>query len=229
MSIRFSCSCGRKLKVSDEKIGMKVLCSSCGATLKVPKKSQDEYWQDVPAKNDGPKTDYAGGIKEFLIHFLPGGLVVGLMCWFAYFLSNQILTGKGNTPPLGQVVGKVTMAGQPLANATVRFAPKDPIYGEGQNGKHLAASVSISITDDNGHYNLLYVKDTNGAYVGQHKVTIEAKDASGRERVRSDFNTRSTLEREVKAGSQTMDFDVQDSSSAPGSTPAPTTAPQVQP
>ncbi len=47
MSIRFSCSCGRKLKVSDEKIGMKVLCSSCGATLKVPKKSQDEYWQDV--------------------------------------------------------------------------------------------------------------------------------------------------------------------------------------
>ena len=52
MSIRFSCSCGRKLKVSDEKIGMKVLCSSCGATLKVPKKSQDEYWQDVPAKSD---------------------------------------------------------------------------------------------------------------------------------------------------------------------------------
>ncbi len=47
MSIRFSCSCGRKLKVSDEKIGMKVLCSSCGATLKVPKKPQDEYWQDV--------------------------------------------------------------------------------------------------------------------------------------------------------------------------------------
>jgi len=57
MSIRFSCSCGRKLKVSDEKIGMKVLCSSCGATLKVPKKSMDEYWQDVPVKSDAAKVE----------------------------------------------------------------------------------------------------------------------------------------------------------------------------
>jgi hypothetical protein len=228
MSIRFSCSCGRKLKVSDEKIGMKVLCSSCGATLKVPKKSQDEYWQDVPVKSDAAKVDYAGGIKEFLIHFLPGGLVVGLMCWFAYFLSSQILTGKGNLPPLGQVTGKVTIAGQPLANATVRFAPKDPIYGEGQNGKRLAASVSIGITDDNGHYSLLYVKDANGAYVGQHKVMIEAKDASGLERVRGDFNAASTLEREVKPGAQELDFEVQPVGSS-SATPVATPAPPVQP
>jgi hypothetical protein len=228
MSIRFSCSCGRKLKVSDEKIGMKVLCSSCGATLKVPKKSQDEYWQDVPVKGDAAKVDYGGGIKEFLIHFLPGGLVVGLMCWFAYFLSNQILTGKGNFPPLGQVSGKVTMAGQPLANATVRFAPKDPVYGEGQNGKKLAASVSIGVTDDNGHYTLLYVKDMNGAYVGQHKVTIEAQDPSGRERVRPDFNTKTTLDREVKPGEQQMDFEVQSADST-STTPQSTPTAPVQP
>jgi hypothetical protein len=224
MSIRFSCSCGRKLKVSDEKIGMKVLCSSCGATLKVPKKSQDEYWQDVPVKGDEAKVDYIGGFKEFLVHFVPGGLVVGVLCWFAYFLSNQVLTGKDNLPPLGQVTGKVTMGGQPLANATVRFAPKDPIYGEGQNGKHLAASVSMGMTDDAGRYTLLYVKDANGAYVGQHKVTIEAQDAAGRQRVRSDFNSRSTLLRDVKPGSQTMDFDVQSvdsTSAAPAAAPAP--------
>jgi hypothetical protein len=229
MSIRFSCSCGRKLKVSDEKIGMKVLCSSCGATLKVPKKSQDEYWQDVPTK-EAAKVDYVGGIKEFLVHFLPGGLVIGLMCWFAYFLSNQVLTGHGNFPPLGQVSGKVTMGGQPLANASIRFAPKDPIYGEGQNGKHLAASVSFGFTDDNGYYSLLYVTDVKGAYVGQHKVTIEAKDGSGRERVRSDFNSRTTLLREVKPGSQTMDFDVLSTdSTAPATATPPAPAQEQQP
>ena len=204
MSIRFSCSCGRKLKVSDEKIGMKVLCSSCGATLKVPKKSQDEYWQDVP-----------------------GGIVIGLMCWGAYFLSSQILTGHGNYPPLGQVTGRVILNGQPLPNAIVRFAPKDPIYGEAQNGKHLAASVSMGVTDDNGNYSLLYVTDVKGAYVGMHKVSIEAKDASGRERLLPEFNSRTTLDREVKTGAQVMDFDVKsnDSTSNPASAPAP----QVQP
>ena len=73
---------------------------------------------------------------------------------------------------------------------------------------------------------LIYVKDVNGAYVGMHKVTIEAKDPSGRERLRPEFNGRSTLERDVKAGSQVMDFDVQsnDSTSAIA-----TPAPPVQP
>jgi hypothetical protein len=208
MSIRFSCSCGRKLKVSDEKIGMKVLCSSCGATLKVPKKSQDEYWQDVPAKEDGPKVDYIGGIKEFLIYAVPTAVVLSVVCWFAYFLSSQILAGSGNLPPLGEVAGKVTMDGQPLVGATVRFAPKDPIYGETKNGKPKAASVSMGITDDNGHYSLLYVTDVNGAYVGEHRISIEAKDISGIERVRLDFNARSKLVREVKAGKQEMDFEV---------------------
>jgi hypothetical protein len=226
MSIRFSCSCGRKLKVSDEKIGMKVLCSSCGATLKVPKKSMDEYWQDVPAKSDEAKVDYAGGLKVFLVNFLPGGVVIGLMCWFAYFLSSQILTGRGNLPPLGQVAGRVTLAGQPVPNATVTFAPKDPIYGEGQNGKRLAASVSLGVTDDNGNYTLLYVKDVNGAYVGQHKVMIESKDPSGRERLRPEFNSKSTLEREVKPGSQVMDFEVQSNESTSAiATPAPAVQP----
>jgi hypothetical protein len=221
MSIRFSCSCGRKLKVSDEKIGMKVLCSSCGATLKVPKKSQDEYWQDVPAKDDAARVDYVGALKEFLIHFVPGGIVVGLMCWFAYFLSSQMLVGHGNLPPLGDVTGKVTMDGQPLAGANVRFVPTDPIYGETSNGKPKAASVSIGVTDDSGRYKLLYVTDVSGAFVGQHRVEIEAKDPSGRERILPEFNMRSTLKRDVKAGSQEIDFDVQSvASGTPKSTSA---------
>jgi hypothetical protein len=111
-----------------------------------------------------------------------------------------------------------------LANATVRFAPKDPIYGEGQNGKRLAASVSIGITDESGKYTLLYVKDVNGAYVGQHRVEIEAKDPSGRERLKPEFNSKSTLAREVKPGAQEMDFDVQ---SVDSTAAAPTRSPNL--
>jgi hypothetical protein len=228
MSIRFSCSCGRKLKVSDEKIGMKVLCSSCGATLKVPKKSMDEYWQDVPVKSDEAKVDYVGGLKEFLVHVVPGAVVLGVLCWFAYFLSSQVLKGHPNVPPLGQVSGTVTLAGKTLPGASVRFVPKDPLYGEGENGKKLAASVSIGITDDAGRYSLLYVKDNYGAFVGQHRVEISAKDENGHERVRTDFSSsRSTLLREVKPGSQVMDFDVQsiDTPYTPQPQAQPTAAP----
>jgi hypothetical protein len=204
MSIRFSCSCGRKLKVSDEKIGMKVLCSSCGATLKVPKKSQDEYWQDVPAKTEEKKVDYTAAFRAFLVHFVPGGIVLFFLVWGAYYLSSQIIVGKGNLPPLGGVSGKVTLDGKPLANATVRFIPLDDEARSQRKG----ASVAMGLTDENGHYRLLYVKDTAGAAIGKNRVEVEAKDASGREMVRREFNAQSTILQEVKSGSQVMDFDV---------------------
>ena len=214
MSIRFSCSCGRKLKVSDEKIGMKVLCSSCGATLKVPKKSQDEYWQDAPAKSDEPKVDYAGTAKDFLVQFVPGVVVLVLLAWGAYFLSSQIIVGRGNLPPLGGVSGTVTVDGKPLANATVRFIPLD----DAGHAERKGASVAMGLTDDNGHYRLFYVKDTTGAAVGQNRVEIEAKDTVGHERVRRDFNVQSTLQREVKSGSQEIDIDVHGTESTAPST-----------
>jgi hypothetical protein len=221
MSIRFSCSCGRKLKVSDEKIGMKVLCSSCGATLKVPKKSQDEYWQDVPAKSDEPKVDYVGALKDFLVQFVPGATVLVLLAWGAYYLSSQIIVGRGNLPALAGVSGKVTLDGQPLPYATVRFIPLE----EGKQTERKGASVALGITDENGQYRLFYIKDTAGAAIGPSRVEIEAKDKTGRERVRPEFNVQSTLQREVKSGSQQLDFDVHGRESPTPSTDAATPTP----
>jgi hypothetical protein len=213
MSIRFSCSCGRKLKVSDEKIGMKVLCSSCGATLKVPKKSQDEYWQDVP-KGEKPKVDYLGTVRQIVVQIVPGAALIIVAVWGAYYLSTQIIVGRGNVPPLGGVSGKVTIDGKPLANATVRFIPLDDSGKTEKKG----ASVALGLTDDGGHYKLFYVKDTLGAAVGQNRVEIQAKDEAGRDRVRRDFNAQTTLQREVKSGSQVMDFDVHGVASTTSST-----------
>lgn len=222
MSIRFSCSCGRKLKVSDEKIGMKVLCSSCGATLKVPKKSQDEYWQDVPTKSAESTVDLAGALKDFLVQFVPGAVILVLMVWGAYYLSSQIIIGRGNLPPLGSVSGTVTLDGKPLPNATVRFIPLDDEARVERRG----ASVAMGITDDSGHYRLFYVKDTTGAALGKNRVEIEAKDTLGRDKVPRDFNVQSTLLREVKAGSQDFDFDVKGAgTTAPGTQTATQTPP----
>ena len=52
-----------KLK-SNESLALRKNLRGCGATLKVPKKSQDEYWQDVPSKkSDEVKVDYIGALK----------------------------------------------------------------------------------------------------------------------------------------------------------------------
>lgn len=198
MSIRFSCSCGRKLKVSDEKIGMKVLCSSCGATLKVPKKSQDAYWQDVEPQTQEAKVDYIGGIKEFLIQVVPGLLVVGALIWGTYYASSMMITGSSDRPPLAEVTGTVTLNGQPLENATVKFIPVV------EKGTHIAPSQAL--TNAKGYYRLFYVRDVPGAAVGEHRVEITIKDPRGRERLPDHYHRKSTLRHAVKDGSQTIDF-----------------------
>lgn len=199
MSIRFSCSCGRKLKVSDEKIGMKVLCSSCGATLKVPKQSQDAYWQDVEKPAPGESTDYVGGAKEFLIQVGPGAIIVLLMVWGAYYLSSQVISGKSKRPPLGTVTGKVTINGEPVENALVRFRPA---------GSEGGKAPSEGRTDAGGKYKLFYVRDVPGAAVGEHVVEIEAKDSNGRQRLPQEYHRKSNLHRTVKEGSNELNFEI---------------------
>jgi hypothetical protein len=98
----------------------------------------------------------------------------------------------------------VKLDGKLLANATVRFIPLDDSGRMDRKG----ASAALGLTDESGHYRLIYVKDTMGAAVGQSRVEIQARDDTGRGRVRREFNSQSTLQREVKSGSQVLDFDV---------------------
>ncbi|MGE3314897.1 MAG: carboxypeptidase-like regulatory domain-containing protein [Planctomycetaceae bacterium] len=202
MSIRFSCSCGRKLKVSDEKIGMKVLCSSCGATLKVPKKSQDAYWQDVEQPNPDAQTDYAGGIREFLFQVGPGAVVVILMVWGAYYLSSQVMAPDTKRPVLGTVTGKVTLNGKAVENVNVLFRP---VSSKNEGG----IAPSQGLTDAEGVYRLFYVRDVPGAAVGEHIVEVEAKGPDGKQRFPSEFNRRSNMHRSVKEGSNEINIDIQ--------------------
>jgi hypothetical protein len=66
-----------------------------------------------------------------------------------------------DAPKTVPVSGTVTVDGQPIAGATVRFLPTS-------NDRHGAAGT----TDDKGHYQL-YVGNNPGAMPGDYKVTIQ--------------------------------------------------------
>lgn len=106
-------------------------------------------------------------------------------------------------PPLGTVKGKVTLNGEPLEFASVRFQPT------AAGGKP-----SSGYTDAEGNYELRFTKDRNGAMVGTHKVRIStfAQSNDGKapipERVPQEYNDQTTLEREVVAGDNTHDFEL---------------------
>ncbi|WP_222434821.1 peptidase associated/transthyretin-like domain-containing protein [Blastopirellula retiformator] len=117
-------------------------------------------------------------------------------------------SGNGNTPPLGEVSGHVTLNGAPLDGATVEFDP--------ENGRP-----SIGVTDADGNYTLQFRAGASGALVGKHSVRIrsqrsasggegsEAAVAARSETVPSEYNDDTNLSAEVKSGSNTFDFNLE--------------------
>lgn len=109
-----------------------------------------------------------------------------------------------DAPELGSVRGQVTLDGDPLADAEITFQP-----AEGRP--------SMATTDENGLYELMYITEP-GAKIGEHTVKISkkefVKDAQGeivsaKELLPAKYNTQSTLNREVKAGDNSINFELE--------------------
>lgn len=121
-----------------------------------------------------------------------------IACRFASLLVGvAFLVGCGGEQ-FGNVSGKVTLDGQPLAGATVEFSPEggSPAYG---------------VTDEQGRYTLLFSADQKGAAVGNQRVRIFSFNEGRpreKERVPVKYNRQSELVRDVKRGQQTFDFDL---------------------
>ncbi|QDT45233.1 hypothetical protein Pan241w_53520 [Gimesia alba] len=110
--------------------------------------------------------------------------------------------GADDQPDLGTVTGIVTMDGAPLPNVTVTFTPAE---GRASNG----------VTDEAGKYELGYLRDTMGAVIGSHNVSIttpqEAPTPPGqtyKDPIPAKYNSETTLKEEVKAGENTINFDL---------------------
>jgi hypothetical protein len=99
-------------------------------------------------------------------------------------------------PELGSVRGRVTLDGKPMANTTVSFQP----VGGGRQ--------SCGNTDEDGRYELTYLRDIRGARLGKHRVTIGSSDQVTplKKRLPERYNTKTTLEAEVRAGENQFDF-----------------------
>ncbi len=93
--------------------------------------------------------------------------------------------------------GKVKLHGSPLPNALVVFHPPK-------------GHISCATTDGEGHYDLILIRQEHGAVVGKHRVEISTQPPEDfrKEIVPDCYNRKTTLEREVVAGNNEIDFDL---------------------
>ena len=95
-----------------------------------------------------------------------------LCCGTLFLLLAPLGTGCQKEQPYGLVEGVVTLDGKPLTKAEVVFMP-DP--EKGTTGRR-----SVSLTDEQGHYQINSDAGRPGAPVGFHRVCI--KDMLEREK-----------------------------------------------
>ncbi|MGH7199450.1 MAG: carboxypeptidase-like regulatory domain-containing protein [Planctomycetaceae bacterium] len=135
----------------------------------------------------------------------------------AAFLSG--CGGGGEGPELIDVTGTVTMDGEPLPNATVRFLPESTTSGTttGAGGETQYIRPATGVTDDDGQYELQYSTAESGAIPGKYRVAIstyrdaeetpDGEEISGsKETVPKVYNIETTLTAEVSAEKSTFDF-----------------------
>ena len=125
-----------------------------------------------------------------------GLLFAGKTAAWLFSTSSEIL--------LGRVSGMVLFDGKPVSGATVEFTPEE-------------GSASYGITDSRGYYRLQYLPDSPGAVTGHHAVRITTYDwqtAENGKKVEVEemlplrYNQESTLEADVRSGSQTLDWEL---------------------
>ncbi len=101
-------------------------------------------------------------------------------------------------PNIGRVSGTITLDGDPLPNAGISFQ---------QEGFR----PSLGYTDEQGNYELTYLKDVKGAVVGTHLVkinrlpTVEGQPFA---QLPPKYHAESELTAEVSSGSNKINFDL---------------------
>ena len=126
---------------------------------------------------------------------------------FRYTLLMAVLfCGCGGNSNLATVSGKVTLDGAPVADATITFSPK------------ATGSSAVTRTDAQGSYSLRQTKALEGAAPGQYSVKISTYQMANPdaepplpaipEKIPLKYNFQSELVKEIKAGDNTIDFEL---------------------
>jgi hypothetical protein len=113
-----------------------------------------------------------------------------------------LLASCGGRSELAGARGRVTLDGQPLADAFVVFCPT-------KNG-----TTSYGRTDADGNYRMMFKDKEPGAWIGENLVRISTGDvgsggkAASAERVPVVYNVKTTLKVEVEKKDNVFDFDL---------------------
>ncbi len=149
--------------------------------------------------------DWAGMAREIGLKGV-GILLIGIVAAAgAYYGFDSMMGGGIKLPKLGYVEGVATLDGQPVVGATVYFSPIEGETG-GAGGERVRTSTAI--TDEKGHFKMLYIDRIAGVAVGRNRVWISAVGAPTAINIPPDFGEGSMVLREVKEGNQTIDIEM---------------------
>lgn len=111
-------------------------------------------------------------------------------------LQREIDASSSGKPDLdsGKVSGIVTLNGMPLANATIKFQPKQ-------------GPPSVGKTNENGEYSLKINEKESGAVVGEHTVSITTAGQQP-ETLPARYNTKSSLTVSITSGENVCHFEL---------------------
>ncbi len=126
--------------------------------------------RDDRPPGEEPAVDYAAFAKHIGLTIVPAIVGTIAVVVLTYMGAKRFFFKVGDRPELARVTGTVTIDGEPVAGATLTFQP-DPDADPPPKG-----SASIGRTDNEGRYELTYVRDIEGAVIGQHKVLIETRE-----------------------------------------------------
>lgn len=116
--------------------------------------------------------------------------------FFLVVIGACVGCGDGSRPQLGLVTGRVTIDGVPLKSALVVYKP--------EGVKH-----SSGMTDDDGYYDLTFIRDIKGVAVGTCQVTVRKTPASGASpELPKKYSSFGELTFTVKSGENQIDLEL---------------------
>ncbi len=228
MTIRFACGCGKKMKTTDDKIGKKILCPSCGSPVLIPQRSTVRV-DTITASNAGTSQTAGDLLKavvtekasnpysfdterpktlEDRLGFDLVGFVKQIMSVIIPGLIAIVALGYGiywlassvmTTDPDHPPLG--TAAGTITVNGKPLAGAMIKFHPNPVNKKDNTSSSSVARSDKDGNYEVQYVRNVMGAAAGPHIVDIRSPGRDGRERIPKEYNRRSVLKVEVQEGS----------------------------
>jgi len=190
MSIRFTCTtCHTVLKIEG---GLteprKVRCKGCNIVILLTpdEDDPDNVIATVPKKT-AKRNEMSEGQRKAILFGVAGVLVVAIIAGlsWSYFSRPNVPTDRA------AIEGAVDLDGVPLKEGTIRFIFKDGTKEITSDGQIVRGRYQISAV--------------NGPGIGMNTVAITG---GAGETVGPKFNTDSELKREIKAGSNSENFDV---------------------